>query len=231
MPNNLKHHTGAEAFQQILLNTALKKLSAHAFQDTILSVLKEMLAFSQRVIRQLEESGQSPLVSCKKGCSYCCHSRVWVIPVEALLIHAFVQTHFTGKKLKNLQDRLDHTNRLTRGKTIEACFSARHDCPCVFLISEECSIYEVRPSICRSWNSFDMSMCRSAYHSNNPLAEIDVSQARNFVFGETRELFEMLSRQKLLQSEPLNLNTAVSNCLNAADPLGQWAAGKPVFTP
>ena len=87
----------------------------------------------------------------------------------------------------------------------------------------------MRPSICRSWNSFDAGTCRTAYDSPDAGASVGASPARNFVFGTTRELFQRLSVSFSLQSETLLLHDAMFDCLNDSDPLGHWAGGDDVF--
>lgn len=69
-----------------------KKSDGCRFHDAILPVFQEVLEFSESIVENLEENGQSPKVACRSGCTYCCHSQVNIIPIEALLISAFIKT-------------------------------------------------------------------------------------------------------------------------------------------
>ncbi len=206
-----------------------KKMIGLGFQEAILPVFQEVLEFSQTIIRNLERAGQSPKVACQSGCSYCCHSQVNIIPIEALAICAFIKTDFTSGQVSTLNAGISRARSLTAGKTFKQVYAIRADLPCVFLTAGKCSIYAMRPSICRSWNSFDAGACRHAYGSFDAASSVETSPARNFVFGTTRDLFEQLSVSLSLQSGTLLLHNAMFDCLNSSDPLGCWARGDDVF--
>lgn len=118
---------------------------------------------------------------------------------------------------------------MTAGKTLEQIYALKCDMPCPFLKKGKCSIYKMRPSICRSWNSFDSKACKTAYDSVDYNSSVIGSPARNFVFGTTRTLFKQLSKAFSLQSDILLLHNGMSDCLRNTDPIGQWAKGYDVF--
>ena len=221
-------------FSEIIFQTIQKKLGqkeskGQGFQEAILPVFQEVLEFSQTIIRELERAGQSPGVACQSGCSYCCHSQVNIIPIEALAICAFIKTDFTAGQIITLNAGISRARSLTAGKTFNQVYAIKDELPCVFLNAGKCSIYTMRPSICRSWNSFDAGACKAAYNSLDAESSVGASQARNFVFGTTRDLFEQLSASLSLQSTTLLLHNAMFDCLNSSDPLGHWADGDDVF--
>lgn len=216
-------------FQAIQAKLSQKQMDGLEFQNAILPVFQEVLEFSDSLIQGLEKNGQSPKVACKSGCSYCCHSQVNIIPIEALLISAFIKTDFSSTQISALNAEIARNHTLTTGKTLEQVYTLKNDLPCLFLMEGKCSIYRMRPSICRSWNSFDSEACRAAYDSVDFRSSVRVSPARNFVFGTTRDLFAQLSEVLSLQSDTLLLQGAVSDCLKNPDPLGQWAKGHHVF--
>lgn len=80
--------------------------------------------------RALDELGTeiAPFVACRRGCSACCHYNVHLYPIEAELI----EKHTGFKKVKGPHPVLDFTG-----------------VPCVFLKDGQCSIYDVRPMVCR----------------------------------------------------------------------------------
>lgn len=221
-------------FEHILLKTTQerlhqKKSDGLSFADAILPVFQEVLEFSDRIIQGLEESGQTPKVACKTGCSYCCHSQVNIIPIEALLISSFIHTDFTGPQICTLRAGISRTRSLTAGKSIEQVYAMKSELPCLFLSNKRCSIYKMRPSICRSWNSLDSYSCRTAYDSVDPKSSVSASPARNLVFGTTRALFAQISDACTLQSDTLLLHNAMSDCFDSTDPLDRWAGGHDVF--
>lgn len=231
----MQNQSGREnELEEILLQTIQEKLfqkksNGLRFHEVILSVFQEVLEFSDSIVQSLEEDGQSPKVACRSGCNYCCHSQVNIIPIEALLISTFIKTDFTCAEVTALNMGISQIHLLTAGKTLEQVYALKNDLPCLFLKKGECSIYKIRPSICRSWNSFDSKACKSAYNSADYRSTVIGSPARNFVFGTTRALFKQLSEAFSLQSDILLLHNAMSDCLNNTDPLGQWTKGYHVF--
>lgn len=221
-------------FEDILRQTIKEKLHRKtmgglSYQDVILPVFQEVLEFSESIVQHLEQNGQSPKVACKRGCNYCCHSQVNIIPIEALLISAFIKTDFTCSEMSALTAGIANAHSLTAGKTLAQVYAIKADLPCLFLKKGSCSIYQIRPSICRSWNALDSAACKTAYDSMDVGSAITGAPARNFIFGTTRALFEQLSDFFMLQSNTLLLNHAMSDCLNNTDPIGQWIKGNAVF--
>lgn len=80
--------------------------------------------------------------ACKKGCSHCCH-----IPVSIGIVEAEIISKALGQKLT------------TKHQHSEAPIIGT---PCTFLKSNTCSIYQVRPLICRTHMSMDVDdlLCR-----------------------------------------------------------------------
>jgi len=74
------------------------------------------------------------IASCSKGCSTCCEYDVHISSVEALYIHKNIQHEFD----------FDENPELTK----------EHKTPCPFLINQQCSIYEFRPIVCRTYYVF-----------------------------------------------------------------------------
>lgn len=71
----------------------------------------------------------APYVACKRGCSACCHYAVHLFPIEATLIETW-----TG------------ATRVHAPRTDQSF----HGTPCPFLTEGVCSIYAVRPFVCRA---------------------------------------------------------------------------------
>jgi Fe-S-cluster containining protein len=221
--------TGQDPLKQLLFENIQAKLQENPFVQSILPAFEQIMEFAGVIIEQLEASGQSPLVSCQCGCSYCCHSQVKIIPIEALSIYAYIKQTFNDIEISDLKKRILFFHGLTHEKTLEQRFSIKQKLPCIFLMSEQCCIYKARPSICRSWNSLEQSACITAYNSKNSQAEIESSPARNYVYGAAREIFELITRQQDLQTQTLHMHQAIDDCFNNPDPLTQWSRGIDIF--
>jgi Fe-S-cluster containining protein len=76
----------------------------------------------------------SEQMECKSGCAKCCYTDISVFEVEADLVREWF----------NQQDEL------RKNELIEIWKTKTNDGACSFLYEEKCSIYEVRPIICRT---------------------------------------------------------------------------------
>lgn len=100
----------------------------------------------------------SQAVACQSGCSHCCHQPVSVTPVEAFTIVDHLRKTRTPEQLGELTQRLSARREQTQGLSRTEQYSPEF--PCVFLEDGKCSIYEVRPLVCRGMNSLDAEACR-----------------------------------------------------------------------
>jgi Fe-S-cluster containining protein len=106
-------------------------------------------------------------LACKKGCAACCTQSVTMTSMEGEMILDFVRREGREKWLLEKLDR-DRPGKSTAAMTTnhfaKACLDHQEVCvdnwgswdftPCIFLVENTCSIYEVRPFGCRSFGSF-----------------------------------------------------------------------------
>ncbi|ABD72024.1 protein of unknown function UPF0153 (plasmid) [Rhodoferax ferrireducens T118] len=78
---------------------------------------------------------KAPEAACKEGCDYCCHMQVEIAGIEAKRI-----AEFTGRKAVELRQGRHTTPAHQLGK---------QETPCPFLTNKRCTIYEIRPFVCR----------------------------------------------------------------------------------
>lgn len=217
-------------FRSILAKITHEKLDYQSMPATILVALGEIMEFLQSVVGQLEKEGHSMPVACGSGCSYCCHSQINVIPVEALLIFSFVEKTFDYDEIRDLKVKIKNNQLLTAGKTFKDRVAIKDLTPCVFLGKNgQCGIYSARPLICRSWHSFDRSVCESAFVSGNHNAQIEVFEGRNYMYSSARDVFQDLSVQLDIETGIYKMSDAILNCFSMPTPLVAWLAGASVF--
>lgn len=131
-----------------------------------------------------------PVSPCKKGCSYCCYQAIVISSWEAAQI-----AKMTGRKIVNFNGRVH--GKHSRQEVIEKYKGE----PCPFLVNNECSIYTVRPFICRTHISAadDSFLCDIENNANVKVpyfnfGELNMIQGYLFVganckFGDIREFF------------------------------------------
>lgn len=96
--------------------------------------------------RAVEKALESEKVSCRKGCSYCCHQMVAISGPEAVRhAHLLLERNNWKDYLPLLRDAALHY--CEDGLTKKSYFLKR--IPCVFLKAGLCEIYDERPLPCR----------------------------------------------------------------------------------
>jgi Fe-S-cluster containining protein len=101
-----------------------------------------------------------PVSACKSGCSHCCHIPVKLTQAEAVEL---------GKAIKKKPEK-------STGITFEFDDSKFSGQPCTFLVNSKCSIYEDRPSVCRTHMNMDKDelLCKNVPGMSVPVPYLDV---------------------------------------------------------
>jgi Fe-S-cluster containining protein len=159
-----------------------------------------------------------PQHACAPGCYFCCYLPVDVLAPEAFRIAAHLQQRGSPEELAALAYRLG-----THG---QHDFGTR---PCVFLANGHCSIYEVRPMVCRGYNSLSKERCEAYYHD----ASVDLRETKDRVAGRLAEAMEegvIAGLEALgLDAQWYELPSAVLRALETSDGPARWARGEAVF--
>jgi Fe-S-cluster containining protein len=107
--------------------------------------------------------GQGVVPSCRAGCSTCCAQHIVTNRLEVHAIGQYLRLHFTPQRLEALRLRVLEWNRWEeagRDGTVQPAAATRR---CPMLEGVECSVYPVRPLICRAhYVSTDPAWCRPA---------------------------------------------------------------------
>jgi len=173
-----------------------------------LSLITDSISRAQYIHRLIDEK-LAPVVSnptvekyvsCKKGCSACCHTQVSVTADEAHLLAILLkqQKNVDFNKLEmqaRSQDDAASWYRLS--------FDQRS---CIFLKSDQtCSVYENRPSVCRTNYAFNPSiLCDTRDGVEHPLRllkteEADMVIAASFVEAKDAGALPFMVWKALLQ--------------------------------
>jgi Fe-S-cluster containining protein len=95
--------------------------------------------------------------ACRKGCNFCCHLPVETTVPQIIVIADHLTRTFQPSEVQDLRKRMDEYQasiaRHSSGKGLALC---------PLNVDGACSIYEVRPTICRSFNSQDAVACERA---------------------------------------------------------------------
>jgi Fe-S-cluster containining protein len=156
--------------------------------------------------------------ACAPGCWFCCHLPVDVLTPEAFRIAAHLRRTRGPAELAALVYRLGVQSRQD--------FGAR---PCVFLADGRCSIYEVRPLVCRGYNSLSRERCEAFFHDPS----IDLKGTKDRIAARLAAAIEdgvIAGLTALgLDAEWYELPNAVLRAMDVSDGPARWARGEAVF--
>ena len=101
------------------------------------SAVYSLNAHMQKILAEQVKVTQTP-ISCKKGCSFCCHLHIDITEPEADFLAQFLD-----------QEQINTLERQAQFEGLEKWMTqSAAERKCVFLKNGECSIYENRPFMC-----------------------------------------------------------------------------------
>lgn len=97
--------------------------------------------------------------------------------------------------------------------------------PCPLLADNLCSVYEVRPLVCRAWHSTDVHRCQrpNGLPAPNPAAMQ--------LFASLIRGLRMALADQNLENHEVELIAALDIALNTPQVTRRWLAGESLFTP
>jgi Fe-S-cluster containining protein len=112
-----------------------------------------------------------PALHCKEGCTYCCcKPGVLTLVPEFLRILDHVQSTFSADAVSALAARARRYASQIEGHSFDD--PTDESVPCPLLVDGRCSVYELRPLVCRGYNSTDVDACRRAHEDADELVPI-----------------------------------------------------------
>jgi Fe-S-cluster containining protein len=164
-------------------------------------------------------------IACHKGCGYCCHNWVGATAPEVFLI----ARHLQARKANNWLASATVTTRAAAniGLDIAARFGAK--LPCAFLAENACSIYAVRPTVCRQTTSTKLDTCIEEFNGEGLDGDIMVSKV--YLDHARNCRLPLLAALKAtgLPDHVYELSAAITCVLQTPDAERRWLAGDDIF--
>jgi len=178
-----------------------------------------------RVVQEMAESalarnrGDATRIACRAGCGHCCVLNVAVLEPEAVTIVAYLERKLPPSQFTSLRRQIDDLHGTLRWLDDEERIRLRR--PCAFLDQEgTCSIYPVRPLLCRGLNSTDPENCRQAlellFLDEEPKILSNLFQSA--LFSQTFLALARAMENAGLDSRSRELTTAVKSHLDGRQP-------------
>ncbi|HXU92052.1 MAG TPA: YkgJ family cysteine cluster protein [Gallionella sp.] len=165
-----------------------------------------------KIAQQAGAHGQE--AECKAGCAGCCSVRVEVSEPEIFLIAREIKTRPAAQIATVIERLRNH---------VAAADSAPSRRDCTFLEEQLCSIYEVRPAVCRRAHSLSSEKCRS-FAPEIP-QNLGMLLGVNALMNGTAKAY----REVGLGSSPHELNRAVLLALTDEAAEARWYDGESMF--
>ena len=132
---------------------AFQQLSAQRHPSQCILFVANLQRAIDDVVLGSEYHGRKS--DCSAGCNHCCYVRVEALQPEVFHI---------ARELKAMppEQLRAHTERLrAHAEMMESHARTNNRIRCPFLVDEVCSIYPVRPAVCRKAHSLDVAKCRT----------------------------------------------------------------------
>lgn len=166
------------------------------------------------------------LISCKSGCTYCCHYHVMVTATEVFaLVEAIgrlpeAQRAATTSAVHQIADR---TRKLTSDEYIHT------NIPCALLKDGQCSVYSARPVACRGHHSADVRACKESFDDVHSEALAPKDYVREVTFQAFDNAQTAANFHARLDTNKYELHAALSEALSNPAAFKRWKAGKQAF--
>lgn len=145
-----------------------------------------------RVVQEMAETalvrhrGDASLIACGPGCAHCCVVNVAVLQPEAVTMVDYLQRKLSASQLLDLERKIGELYAGIRWLDEEERIRWQQSCA---LLDEagSCSVYPVRPLLCRGMTSIDPEACRQTIELL-PLGEaptVTVNLFQSFLYQQT----------------------------------------------
>ena len=199
-------------------------------QNNALEMASNALNWTDEAIQKFTslESLPEPL-DCKPGCHYCCYNLPMVTPLEALLLGYHVDQNFTNRKKNEILCRADKILKRINGISPYEIVMMRHKLPCIFLENGMCTVYSVRPAVCRTCTSISAEHCKMIFENRRHRARLRCYQQIREIFDTVHLRLINHCREMGCQADPLSLTETMRDYFKHPDPIDAWLQGETVF--
>lgn len=160
--------------------------------------------------------------ACGIGCSHCCTSWVAASAPEVL----YLLRHLPQDQSRDVRKRLSETMLVTEGLGAEE--RQRIKTPCPMLHDNMCSIYAVRPLVCRTLVSYDRTACERIYNYFTG-ERVPVSQAYDVLRNVYALALAGALRRAGLPHYFYEFNSALSRLIELEDAEEVWLSGADIL--
>jgi|WetSurMetagenome_2_1015567.scaffolds.fasta_scaffold250931_2 Fe-S-cluster containining protein len=214
---------------QIARDNVVAIINRGRVKDGVLEISTSGFFLADHLIRRFEAENPLPQpLACQEGCDACCHNLVELTPPEALLIGHHIRRHFSESEKDRVLSRVAQSLVLAAGQTKAALAARRQELPCPLLHGRACSVYPIRPLVCRAMHGLNRENCEAELVSGS-LAGSQYYPHRHVIALSVSAGLLMGCRDSGCQAGTLDLARALHDFFNQENPIERWLAGEQVF--
>ena len=167
-------------------------------------------------------------LSCKEGCAYCCHLKVDSRAHEVFLVADYIESNFCETEISILKTRLNNRADIIAPMTAED--HLRTNVRCGLLQDDNrCSVYDVRPSLCRAYHSISLDKCKKTFESPDDMTINSQNQNIRCVARAAVQGFEEALKKIKLDGTAYEINKALLYALENKEYKKNWLLGNKAF--
>jgi Fe-S-cluster containining protein len=145
----------------------LDSLRAGIRLETVISAAANVAQYADTALAIVFDEYR-PRLHCKEGCWYCCCKPGVLTSIPDLLrILDHIRSTFGAGDVAALDERARRYVAQMNGRSFDDLVD--ESVPCPLLVDGRCSVYEVRPLVCRGYNSTNVDACRKAHEDADVL--------------------------------------------------------------
>jgi Fe-S-cluster containining protein len=204
-------------------------LSVSRHEAAMWALASQAVNLADELINYFEAENHLPHpIACRIGCTFCCFNQVEVTPPEALLIGNYVAQNFSSEAKDGLMARVNRALNFKAGKSKKKIARLRHKLPCPLLQDEKCSVYAVRPLVCRAMHALVAGACETELRQAKLGPGEFYAHRYEFAWSISSGL-QNGCREAGCQTGVLDLDAALRDFFRQGKAGERWLAGKQVF--
>ena len=198
-------------------------------QDALVTLGRSSYEWSENIVEVFRNENPENVnkIQCGAGCGWCCRLPVFASATEIFSIVHFLKETLSVEDLQTLKVKIRKTAESIGDWSIEKRKQNFVQCP--LLVDDSCSVYEVRPLVCRGYTSYDKEACRKKTEEENASASIEGFLLQYLVPAYTRLGLQSTIASIGIAPKDIDLIRGLHRALESAPLFDQWLAGEPVF--
>ena len=198
--------------------------------ERALEIATSAFFLADHLVRHFEVENPLPQpLACEAGCDACCHNLVELTPPEALLLGHHIHGHFSDAEKDLVLTQVVKNLALTAGQSKAALATARKELPCPLLHGRRCSVYPIRPLVCRAMHALNRERCEADLHSGSLAGSQYYDHRHQIALSVSAGLLEGCQPVGC-QAGTLDLSRALHDLFTQENCAERWLAGEAVFS-